>query len=458
MSTPSARARPFWRRALRGAVLIALALLAAAFLVRMAVGYWTARQLHAELTRIRNAGEPVTLKELRLAQPEADEVDDAWPFDEAALALVQRENLDDAETWSRSVLRSVNGPLTKLPLGPEHDVAERVLANNALTIDMLQRGARCPACRGDSGIEQGMDFFLDRLTRVRALAKLLALRAHQCIASGDGDGAVESLTMSLKLLRILDSQPVLLVTLVRVSTLERVSEDVRLVLQLRRPSDAALLQLQDALLAADAGLQLERLGLAERAYGIESMRNLIAAGLGTATPPGEPSSVPMNWPCLGWWTRPWVEHRAVQYLRGMSGFVDATQRPWSQALEAMRHFEQKESPADQVPGDALSRAVGLAARAVALTRAAAVVVMIERYRAANGALPDSPSELVPAYGTSLPTDPFNSQDLRYLSDTDSYVVYSVGANLADDQGAVVPDEEGEEPSDVGVRVRFQTTP
>lgn len=458
MSAPSARARPIWRRALRGAVLIAFVLLATVFLVRMAVGYWTARQLHAELTRIRDAGEPVSLKELRLAQPEVDEASDAWPCYEAALALIQRQDLDDAEKRSRSTLRSADAPPTAVPLGPDLDVGERVLANNALTLDMLERGTQRPACRENTGIEQGMDFFLDRLTRARAVAKLAALRTHTCIAHGDGDGAVESLIISLRFLRVLDSQPVLLAALVRVAAMEHVSEDVQYVLQLCRPSDVALARLLDALLEADAGMQLERLALAERAYGIESMRNLIAAGLGAATPPGGPVSVPMNWPRAGWWTRPWVEYRAMQYLRGMSDFVDATQRPWSQAIEAMRDFEQKKPPADQIPGAALNRAVAHAARGIALTRTAAVAVMIERYRKAKGALPDSPSELVPAHGTSLPTDPFNGQDLRYLRDSDSYVVYSVGANLADDQGAVVPDEDGEDPGDVGVRVHFEATP
>lgn len=84
--------------------------------------------------------------------------------------------------------------------------------------------------------------------------------------------------------------------------------------------------------------------------------------------------------------------------------------------------------------------------------------MIERYRQANGALPDSPCEVVPSYATSLPTDPFNSQDLRHLHDTDSYVVYSVGADGVNNKGNVVVAEDCEDPRDIGLRIRPSTVP
>jgi hypothetical protein len=66
--------------------------------------------------------------------------------------------------------------------------------------------------------------------------------------------------------------------------------------------------------------------------------------------------------------------------------------------------------------------------------AALTAIATERYRLANGKLPDKLDELVLAYLSAVPTDPFTGQPLRYKKLAKGYVVYSVGEDGKDDGG------------------------
>jgi hypothetical protein len=72
------------------------------------------------------------------------------------------------------------------------------------------------------------------------------------------------------------------------------------------------------------------------------------------------------------------------------------------------------------------------ARQLAGLANAQAAVAIERWRLAHpGRLPDTLSELVPAYLTAVPLDPFDGQPVRYKKLPVGYVVYSVGLGWTD---------------------------
>jgi len=70
----------------------------------------------------------------------------------------------------------------------------------------------------------------------------------------------------------------------------------------------------------------------------------------------------------------------------------------------------------------------------ATLRCCCASLAVERYRLANGALPDSLGDLVPKFLDAVPIDPFDGQPLRYRKLTKGYVVYSVGEDGKDDGG------------------------
>ncbi len=84
---------------------------------------------------------------------------------------------------------------------------------------------------------------------------------------------------------------------------------------------------------------------------------------------------------------------------------------------------------------ALGKSVDQAAWIQANLRAAIAACAVERHRLAHGnQLPASLDELVPAFLDAVPLDPFDGKPLRYRATNDTYVVYSVGADLVDDGG------------------------
>lgn len=85
----------------------------------------------------------------------------------------------------------------------------------------------------------------------------------------------------------------------------------------------------------------------------------------------------------------------------------------------------------------LAYALPAAGTNLALCRTSIAALAIERFRRANaGQAPASLDELVPTYLAAVPMDPFDGKPLKYKLDADSYVVYSVDRDRADDGGVL----------------------
>ncbi|TSA53855.1 MAG: hypothetical protein D4R45_04950, partial [Planctomycetaceae bacterium] len=67
--------------------------------------------------------------------------------------------------------------------------------------------------------------------------------------------------------------------------------------------------------------------------------------------------------------------------------------------------------------------------------AAQTSLAVERYRLAEGRLPQSLNNLVPAYIEAVPADPYDGHPLKYRTLETGFVVYSIGDDRSDDGGA-----------------------
>ena len=67
-------------------------------------------------------------------------------------------------------------------------------------------------------------------------------------------------------------------------------------------------------------------------------------------------------------------------------------------------------------------------------RTARVALAVERFRLANGKLPDKLDELSPMFLKKIPADPFDGKPLHYKKLDKGYVVYSIGEDGKDDGG------------------------
>ena len=68
---------------------------------------------------------------------------------------------------------------------------------------------------------------------------------------------------------------------------------------------------------------------------------------------------------------------------------------------------------------------------------------LERYRLANGKLPEEPGSLLPQYLPALPLDPCNGQPLKYHPGVPGkFTLYGIGWNEIDDGGVVSMKQDG----------------
>jgi hypothetical protein len=89
----------------------------------------------------------------------------------------------------------------------------------------------------------------------------------------------------------------------------------------------------------------------------------------------------------------------------------------------------------------------------ALLASLAAALAAERFRRDVGCWPDALEELVPAFLTDVPTDPYVLEPLRYRRLADGVVIYSVGPDSLDSGGEVrAPPGVNRLPADIGVRL------
>src|SRR5882724_1999684 len=212
------------------------------------VGRPASRRLHDEIARIRAAGEPVTFEELRASQSPGDGADAASDY-RAAAAL-----LTDLDTQSLFGLLHAYRAGTKScpPVPPSTEVRERarlMLAQAEPALELIDRAARSEACHYAFNLETGE---FPPFHPFRTAGGLLSLRTLEFAFTGAVDRAAASLISELRMLRVFETEPVLIAYLVRLAAWERASADLPAVLGAGTLSEASLGDLDEALRRAEA--------------------------------------------------------------------------------------------------------------------------------------------------------------------------------------------------------------
>src|SRR5213592_1496540 len=253
------------------------ALLTALMLVGCSIGERPASdRLRAEIARIRAAGEPMTFDKLRAGQASGDGVDAASDYRAATALLADVDSglLFDLVKAYRAATR------TCPPVPPSTEVRERalrMLAESQPALDLIDRAARDEACHYALNLETG-DFPPFHL--FRTAGGLLSLRTLEFAFAGAVDRAAASLISELRMLRVFETEPVLIAYLVRLAAWERASADLPAVLGAETLSQASLGDLDEALRRAEAPGLLKRTIEGERVWGM----NQLAAILGPDWP------------------------------------------------------------------------------------------------------------------------------------------------------------------------------
>jgi hypothetical protein len=331
---------------------------------------------------------------------------------------------------------------------------EKTLTKTEPVFANLDKGAELELSGFDIGIIHGNQACRARLDSVQGIVFLSSLRTLHLILADDSEGAVKSIISTLKLMRVFDVHPTMLVQGRKIICVRLVCSDIQLLLVRCRPSEDQLKKLQSLLEEAFHSDSLEKTLLAERVYQLEVARNLIPENIAsrylTANAPYLPERLALP---EFTWHRMRISAGSLRYLRDMAWFITAARQPWPVPLDEIMDANKTPSGRPSKLLSAVASLTRLTAETFAAIRCTTTAVAIERCRRQHGGLPDSLDVITPQYVASIPLDPFTGKPLLYGRDDDSYTVYSTGINRADDGGAVAPKPNELVILDAGVRIR-----
>lgn len=343
---------------------------------------------------------------------------------------------------TNSELSAVQALLTR-PAGKPADDVLFVLAQNQAELDEIAAAARRPYADFRVHYDEGMMALLPQMAVLKNLGYAFRLRAQAELEAGRPDAALRDWQTGLALNESLKADPVLIGLLVRIAMIESSLQAVWEGLAARRWSAAQLQVIESRLakinIVADA---LDTLH-GERAFNLmalDQMHRPEAAGF----PKGGTSEFPHFRSLPSGWVSQTKLNVARMYERYIFGAFDPDQQWVDIALIHQYEREVESALSKTGPYTMMARmlypAIGKSGLKVANAQMALnlarVAVALERHRLAHGSHPAALNALVPAYLDTIPLD-LDRQPLRYQLQPDgSFVLYSIGVDLKDDNGRI----------------------
>jgi hypothetical protein len=418
--------RPFFRK------LALAAFIALAPVVGLAAwDYVEARRLNDAISDIRAAGQPVTLRERR--QPAGGGGLPAERYYRAAAAIAEvlghRDGLLDATRiadWSADVVQRIRGYV--------NDRREALV--------LLDRAAALPFEPVQRDAAPGSGLF--------DLARLAGFRSMLAIIDGNATAAIESIDAELRLWRVISDAA----SPARLSVLA-VMERLGAAVNRTHPPASLLARLAPVLEAADRDDRLKTSFIAMRA-------GFLDQGLSTQVVyEWRINGIPALWGLAVFEPvrRPFFERFVANRVERLTEAIRMLDQPWPGRGRAAAAIYARVPPNDPLSGFQTAD-VAISNRIVidlALVRSARMMVAIESFRHDHGGeRPERADDLVPAYLSSLPVDPYSGGHLLIHDEATSYAVYSAGSNGRDDGGDFGSSrfvDGTPEPRDLGVRVQ-----
>lgn len=417
------------------AAVLLVCLIVGALWYRHAAADWA---VEAALERIRAAGEPVTLADLRAlyeklpGDPEAatlylnafDLLEKA-PFTQHEMDILRLPIVGDA-SWE--------APRPGEPWEWLKRV-EQFLEENAEALAILHE----VASRGHPAryeFDPNYGSFPSEVKAAGFASRALALEAEVRLYQGDPDGAAESAHAILMVGRSHESKFALdslfgaanfplIIDSTALSSVPRILED-------GGASTRALIQLQADLRNTDSRESLRLALFGRRVDGIRMFRKSSFSGV---TSVGG-----------GHWIQA-TQRDFASYLLDMEQLVNASQLPWPKALDVASAITKRQSHQNKIPvvdvtvynlsSDLIGflyRCFWAACEHSCESKVADTAIAVQLYSRRHGRYPERLDQLVPEFLPEVPEDPFLGEPLRYVVEENGYAVYSVGQDGIDDGG------------------------
>ena len=433
-TTAETQHRESTHRWFRWAFLGAALLLFLILLAHVLWGSYAERRLEAQVARLRDEGEPMTLEQLALpVVPDAANAS----LDYQAAGKSIDTSAPAFHKWSSAERGHFQFPLTD----DERATFNAIVGANAAAMKLVMAARDKQA--GQWGDKFTKPYFTSTLdfTSSRNLAELLNAAAYTAHAAGRDHDAVEHVHDLLRLANASMNRPTLIAHLVAVGisalgadTASAIAVD----LHAPRPQVEALLrQLQEERAIFDS----RRLALrSERIFELEACYNFVDGVLSPnaiATPPNTGQRL------VGYAIKPLAMDDGRQAMIYVQDVLKATEAPdWPTAQRQMPTAFMKEVEASPIRHmmarltmPALDRVALSSYLAIAKRRLGATALAVRLYALDHdGQLPRTLEALVPRYLPAVPIDPLSGQAIRYINEAKNPRIYSVGRDGVDDGG------------------------
>jgi hypothetical protein len=319
------------------------------------------------------------------------------------------------------------------------------LEDQATTLRLLRQAGEKPGCCFEHDYAHPGNYMVPGLLSIQAGSTLLALDARSKAAAGDFRTALVNTNAMFMMAEHAGSEPLLIGVLASAREDRRAFATLEVVLSSKKAStdELSLLDISDT-------FSYQR--LLDRSLWMEEACTVATyCDYGATFGPwwggyGGPL-LKTRWlgpvwdKCFSPLYNVFVFDDELASYREILGEVrQLTGRPYYQVTEEWRSFRERPETAMRglfvslmLPG--MPHAAEAAAEADARRRLARLAVLVSRYRASEGEFPETLDILVPDYLLALPLDPFDGKPLRIKRTDQELILYSVGRNGADDDGA-----------------------
>jgi hypothetical protein len=421
---------------------VAFALLLCCVAVVLSLRWHWRHEFSKRIEAIRAAGYPATPQELDAWYKWPQSGVNAASWITGAAAFYVEPSKGDNERLRQFFWDTRSSPRLDpaQPLDPNlMRLLEQHIQVNSAALQSLYGGAAIEECRYPTDLSRGIDAVAMHLSHVREGALLLCLEAVLRAEGGDPNRATEAIEAALHVAGTLGDEPLMISHLVATFgantaavTLERILNRIELT-----DTQLETLSLAFQEFNGHAGLLKALVGWRCDIYSIfnepEAMNRATFGNL-------PPKVVLGAYNALGLAARD-----GTAYLDCFQECIDVLQGPVSQyraageAAEARRLRGGKGLLFSEISQMTLgAQIMSHEAASVAPREMARVLLAVERYRVAHGALPDAIDSLVPQYLAAVLEDPHDGEPLRYKRLDRGYMVYSVGEDGRDDGGKQTP--------------------
>ncbi len=396
------------------------------------------REFRLRIETIRAAGYPATPKEhdAWYAWPQSGANAAHWIL--GAAAMHQEPPKEDWERLQRLAFsHGPERPHPAEPLAPDLlNPLEQYIRTNDKALESLHEASTIEGCRYPMDLSNGLGTLMNHLPEVRKGMSLACLEAILRSEQGDPDGAVRAVKVAVHAANSLDSEPVPVSRMVRMSGLITAGAALERVLNRVELTAEHVETLYQAFSGLDAGSGLRRALVGERAmwYPLFDKPQTIDHRLFGRMPP---TAMLEAYNALGLTAR-----EGSIYLDFAEERIRIAQLPVSQHLAALeaaqaRYLRRRPAILVSLAGDGFSimRSETLYVTRLEMVR---VSLAVESYRRAQGGLPETLDQLVPKDLVAVPEDSYDGMPMRYRRLDRGFIVYSVGDDHKDDGGKREP--------------------